>query len=103
MSGDGHWRWDDGHLMGLAVQVLDGQEACGEGSPTTAAQDHRPAELSLADVVAAGRAAYCWLDVLVGLRNVMRHHGADAESRPTASPATSLAPPPTGSAAIEGR
>jgi hypothetical protein len=43
--------------------------------PPPAAPDDRPAEFSLADVVAAGRAAYCWLDVIVTLRDVARHLG----------------------------
>jgi hypothetical protein len=72
-------RWDDGELLGLAVQVLDGNEACCDEHPTSSARDLRPTELSLTDVVAAGRAAYAWLDVVVQLRNVIRHNGADAE------------------------
>jgi len=90
-------RWDDGQLLALAAEVLD------EEPPGSPAQPDRPAELSLADVVAMGRAAYCWLDVVVTLRNVTRHQEADAEHRPPTNPATSLAAPPTGSTATEGR
>jgi hypothetical protein len=72
---DGRPQWDDGRLVGLAVEVLDGDEARPGRSTTSAAPDDSPAELSLADVVAAGQAAYCWLDVMVTLRNVTRHHG----------------------------
>ena len=78
MGRDDRPRWDDGQLMGLAVEVLDDEEACGDEHPTSAAQDRRLAELSLADVVAAGQAAYCWLDVIVSLRQVTRRHGPDA-------------------------
>jgi hypothetical protein len=80
-------RWDDGQLMPLLTRVLDDREAdCAERPPPVAphdcailpppaAPDDRPAEFSLADVVAAGRAAYCWLDVIVTLRDVARHLG----------------------------
>jgi hypothetical protein len=80
-------RWDDGQLMTLLAVVLDDREAdCAERPPPVApddcaelplpvAPDDRPAEFSLADVVAAGRAAYCWLDVIVTLRDVARHLG----------------------------
>ena len=91
-------RWDDGQLMALVAEVLDEEDLLGSPAPAG-----RPAELSLADVVAAGRAAYCWLDVIVTLRNVTRHQEAEVEHRPPTSPATSLAAPPTGSTATEGR
>ncbi len=73
---DGH-RWDDDQLMTLLTEVLD-PEADRAEAPTSAAQDDRPAELSLEDVVAAGRAAFCWLDVVVVLRDVARHLGPTA-------------------------
>lgn len=97
MRGEDRPRWDDGQLMALVAEVMD------EELPGSPAQADRPAELSLADVVAMGRAAYCWLDVVVTLRNVTRHQEADAEPRPPTSPATSLAAPPSGSTATEGR
>ena len=62
----------------LVTGVLNDPEADCEEAPTSAAPNDQPAELSLADVVAAGRAAYCWLDVAVWLRNVTRHNGWDA-------------------------
>ena len=99
MDGNDCDRWDDGQLMTLLAVVLDDREAdCAERPPPVApddcaelplpaapddcailpppaAPDDRPAEFSLADVVAAGRAAYCWLDVIVTLRDVARHLG----------------------------
>jgi hypothetical protein len=74
---DGH-RWDDGQLMTLLTEVLADPEADCAEAPTSAAPDDRPAELSLEDVVAAGRAAFCWLDVVVTLRDVARHLGPTA-------------------------
>ena len=97
------YRWDDSQLMTLLTGVLNDPEANCAEAPTSAAPNDQPAELSLEDVVAAGRAAFCWLDVVVTLRNVARHLGPTAEPRPPASPATSLAAPPTGSTATEGR
>ena len=88
MRRDDRPRWDDGQLLALVAEVLD------EELPGSPALADRPAELSLADIVAAGRAAYCWLDVVVTLRNVTRHQEVDAEHRPPTSPATSLAAPP---------
>ncbi|MGY1640549.1 hypothetical protein ACI782_05375 [Geodermatophilus sp. SYSU D00703] len=67
--------WHDGRLVDLAVRVLDGEVAWCDGVLRSPAHDNRPAELSLDDVVASGRAAYCWLDVVVWLRDVPRHHG----------------------------
>jgi hypothetical protein len=66
------YRWDDDQLMTLLTEVLD-PEADRPGAPASAVRDDRPAELSLEDVVAAGRAACCWLDVVVWLRNATRH------------------------------
>ncbi|SHN62921.1 hypothetical protein SAMN05660350_01101 [Geodermatophilus obscurus] len=72
------YRWDDGQLMTLLTEVLDDPEAdCAEAS-TSATSDDRPAEISLEDVVAAGRAAFCWLDVVVTLRDVARQLGPAA-------------------------
>jgi hypothetical protein len=72
------YRWDDGQLMTLLTEVLADPEADCAQAPTSAAPDDRPAELSLEDVVAAGRAAFCWLDVVVTLRDVARHLGPTA-------------------------
>ena len=98
MRRDDRPRWDDGQLLTLVAEVLDDDELTGSSAPAG-----RPAELSLADVVAAGRAAYCWLDVVVTLRDVTRHRGADVAPRPPTSPATGVTAPPTGSTASEGR
>ena len=86
MGRDDRPRWDDGQMIGLAVEVLDGEEARRDGLAAPAATDRGPAELALADVVAAGRAAYCWLDVIVTLRNVTRHHGPVAGASPRPEP-----------------
>lgn len=72
------YRWDDGQLMTLLTGVLDDPEADCAEAPTSAALDDQPAELSLEDVVAAGRAAFCWLDVVVTLRDLSRHLGPAA-------------------------
>jgi hypothetical protein len=58
-------RWDDERLMTLMTEVLDGEEP-----PWSSVQAGRSAEPKLADVVAAGRAAYCWLDTVVTLRSI---------------------------------
>ena len=71
------YRWDDDQLMTLLTEVLDPEADC-PGAPASAVREDRPAELSLEDVVAAGRAAFCWLDVLVTLRDVARHLGPAA-------------------------
>lgn len=72
---DGH-RWDDDRLMALLTGLLDDPEVdCAEAS-TSAAPNDQPAKLSLEDVVAAGRAAFCWLDVVVSLRNAERHQAS---------------------------
>jgi hypothetical protein len=78
VDGDNGHRWDDGQLMTLLTEVLADPEADCAEAPTSAAPDDRPAELSLEDVVAAGRAAFCWLDVVVTLRDVARHLGPTA-------------------------
>lgn len=88
MDGNDCDRWDDGQLMTLLAVVLDDREADCAERPPPAAPDDRPAGLSLADVVAAGRAAYCWLDVIVTLRDVARHHG------PAAGASTACEPSP---------
>jgi len=74
---DGH-RWDDDQLITLLTEVLDDQGADCAEHPLSAVPDDQPAELSLEDVVAAGRAAFCWLDVVVTLRNVAQHLGPTA-------------------------
>jgi hypothetical protein len=79
---DGH-RWDHCQLMTLLTGVLDDPEADCAEAPTSAAPNNQPAELSLEDVVAAGRAAFCWLDVVVTLRDLTRHLGP-AAGAPTA-------------------
>lgn len=67
MSGtDGDWQW------------WNHEEDDGAEAPTSAGRRDRPTGMCLEDVVAAGRAAFCWLDVVVTLRNVARHHGLAA-------------------------
>lgn len=75
---DGH-RWDGDQVMALLTEVLDDPEA-------DRAQDDQPAGISLEDVVAAGRAACCWLDVVVTLRNVARHLGPAAGASTACEP-----------------
>ena len=79
------YRWDDDQLMSLLTEVLDPEADC-PGAPASAVRDDRPAELSLEDVVAAGRAAFCWLDVLVTLRDVARHLGPATGASTTREP-----------------
>ena len=86
MDGDNGHRWDDGQLMTLLTEVLADPEADCAEAPTSAAPDDPPAELSLEDVVAAGRAAYCWLDVVVSLRNVERHRASVTGASTTREP-----------------
>jgi hypothetical protein len=74
---DGHW-WNDDQLMTLLTEVLDGPAADCTEAPTSATPDDEPAEFSLQCAVAAGRAAFCWLDVIVTLRNVTRRLGPAA-------------------------
>ncbi|MGY1706539.1 hypothetical protein ACI79C_18380 [Geodermatophilus sp. SYSU D00697] len=57
--------------MDLALRVSD-EQVRDEAVPRSPAEVP-PAELSVDDVVASGRAAYCWLDVVVWLRSVTRH------------------------------
>ena len=66
------YRWDDDQLMTLLTEVLDAPDTDCPGAPASTAQDDRPAELSLEDVVAAGRAAFCWLDAVVTVRELAR-------------------------------
>lgn len=89
---DGH-RWDDDRLMALLTGLLDDPGVdCAEAS-TSAAPNDQPAKLSLEDVVAAGRAAFYWLDVVVTCRAWPDTSGRPPEPRPPASPATSSAAP----------
>ena len=86
MDDNDGYRWDDGQLMTLLTEVLADPEADCAEAPTSAAPDDRPAELSLEDVVAAGRAAFCWLDVVVWLRNVDRHQASITGASTTREP-----------------
>jgi hypothetical protein len=97
------YRWDDGQLMSLLTGVLDDPEADCAQAPTPARPDDRPAELSLEDVVATGRAAFCWLDVLVMLRDVALHLGPTTGASTACEPGSLLGRFPTGSTATEGR
>jgi hypothetical protein len=78
VDGNDCHRWDDDQLMTLLTVVLDDPEVDRPEGPTSAAPDDRSAELSLEDVIAAGRAAFCWLDVVVTLRNAARRLGPAA-------------------------
>ena len=69
---DGEWGAGD-RLVALLTGVRDDVEDDRADAPTSDAQDDQPAGISLEEVVAAGRAACCWLDVVVWLRNVGRH------------------------------
>ena len=91
------YRWDDGQLLTLLTGVLDDPEADCAEAPTSAAQDDEPAELSLEDVVAAGRAAFCWLDVVVTVRDLARHLGPTAGAPTAGEPGSRLGRSPTGS------
>jgi hypothetical protein len=91
------YRWDDGRLMTLLTGVLDDPEADCAEAPTSAAQDDEPAELSLEDVVAAGRAAFCWLDVVVTVRDLARHLGPTTGTPTAGEPGSRLGRSPTGS------
>ena len=78
MDGNDRHRGDGDQLMTLLTGRLDDPEAdCAEAS-TSAAPNDQPVEFSLEDVAAAGRAAFCWLDVVVTLRNVARRVGPAA-------------------------
>jgi hypothetical protein len=94
----GGGRWDDDRLVVLVTEVLDGEEYAGTPAPP-----EQPAELSVEDVVTAGRAAFCWLDVLVSLRSASDTERAPRQHRLHARAATSLAAPPTGSTTTKGR
>jgi hypothetical protein len=87
VDGNGGHRWDDDRLTTLLTGVLDDdrEDDCAE-DPTPAARDDRPPGLSLEDVVAAGRAAFCWLDVVVTLRTVARHLGPAAGASTACEP-----------------
>lgn len=84
MSRNGRPGWNAGRRMDLAVLVLNREEAHRDEVKMSSAPDRRPAQLPLADVVAEGRAAYCWLDVVVSLRSVTRHQewGTGASTGP---------------------
>jgi len=69
---DGGW-WADDRLVALLTGVRDDEEDERAEVSTPAAQDDQPAGISLEAVVTAGRAAFCWLDVVVSLRNAHRH------------------------------
>ncbi len=87
MDGNGGHRWDDDRLMTLLTGVLDDdQEAGCAEDPTSAAREGQPPGISLEDVVAAGRAAFCWLDVVVSLRTVARHLGPAARASTACEP-----------------
>jgi hypothetical protein len=89
------YRWDDGQLLTLLTGVLDDPEADCAETPTSVAQDDEPAELSLEDVVAAGRAAFCWLDVVVTVRDLTRDLGATAGAPTACEPGSRLGRSPT--------
>ncbi len=75
MRWNGHHLLDDERVMGLMAEVLEAEQDGCDASPTSSVRDDRPAELSLEDVVAAGRGAFVWLDVIESLRNVTRDLG----------------------------
>ena len=90
------YRGDDRRLMTLLTEV-PGPEADRAEAPTSAPEDDRPAELSLADVVAAGRAAFCWLDVVVTVRDLARHLGPTTGTPTAGESGSRLGRSPTGS------
>jgi hypothetical protein len=90
------YRWDDRRLMTLLTEVPD-PEADRAGAPPSAPGGDRPAELSLEDVVAAGRAAFCWLDAVVTVRDLARHLGPAAGASTACRPGSWLDRSPTGS------
>jgi hypothetical protein len=92
------YRGDDRRLMTLLTEV-PGPEADRAEAPTSTPEDDRPAELSLADVVAAGRAAFCWLDVVVTMRDLARHLGPAAGASTGRASGSRLGRSPTGSTA----
>ncbi|WP_448620900.1 hypothetical protein [Geodermatophilus sp. URMC 65] len=97
MDDNDGYRWDDGQLMTLLTGVLDDPEADCAEAPTSAARDDEPAELSLEDVVAAGRAAFCWLDVVVTVRDLARHLGPTTGTPTAGGSGSRLGRSPTGS------
>jgi hypothetical protein len=78
VDGNGGRRWDDDRLTALLTGVADDPDGGRAEAPTSAAPDDEPAGISLEDVVTAGRAAFCWLDVVVTVRNAARHVGPTA-------------------------
>ncbi|WP_448639734.1 hypothetical protein [Geodermatophilus sp. URMC 63] len=72
MDGSDGYRWEDGQLITLLTERLDDPDGDYPGAPPSGAQQDRPAEFSLEDVVAAGRAAFCWLEVVVTVRELAR-------------------------------
>jgi hypothetical protein len=70
MRWNGRHLLDDERVMGLMAEVLEAEQAGCDASPTSSVRDDRPAELSLEDVAAAGRAAFVWFDVVDSMRNV---------------------------------
>jgi hypothetical protein len=93
---DGH-RCDDDQLVTLLTALLDDEEANRAEASTSAARNDQPAELFLEDVVAAGRAAFCWLDVVVTVRHLGRHLGRTARASAGWEPGQQLGRSPTGS------
>ena len=91
------YRWDDDQLMTLLTVVVDDPEADCAEAPPSAPPDDRPAELSLEDVVAAGRAAFCWLDAVVTVRDLARHLGPTTGAPTAGEPGSRLGRSPTGS------
>src|SRR4051794_41791409 len=77
--------------MALLTGLLDDREVDYAEASTSAAPNDQPAKLSLEDVVAAGRAAFYWLDVVVTCREWPDTSGRPPERRPPASPATGSA------------
>jgi hypothetical protein len=73
--GDGGWGMGDCGTT-TSSWLLSRRCWTGKAPSGTSAQPEAPAELSLEDVVAAGRAAFCWLDVVVSLRNAERHQAS---------------------------
>ena len=88
------YRWDDDQLMSLLTEVLDPEAGC-PGAPASAVREDRPAELSLEDVVAAGRAAFCWLDAVVTVRELARDLGPVAGTSTACEPGSPLGRSPT--------
>ena len=94
MDEDDGCGWDDARLMTLLTEVLDPEAGC-PGAPASAVREDRPAELSLEDVVAAGRAAFCWLDAVVTVRELARHLEPAAGTSTACEPGSPLGRSPT--------